>query len=149
MPGEIVRAATVADLPAMLALYRHLNPADPDPDPDEAARAWAALIGSALATVFVAEANGALLASCTLAVVPNITRDARPYALIENVVTHAGHRRRGLGQLVLRAALDAAWAGGCYKVMLASGSREEATLRFYENAGFERGTKTFFQIRRG
>jgi hypothetical protein len=46
---------------------------------------------------------------------------------------------------VLRAALDNARQAGCYKVMLATGSRREETLRFYEQAGFERGVKTFFQ----
>ena len=41
------------------------------------------------------------------------------------------------------AALEAAWAAECRKVMLlASGSRREETLRFYENAGFERDDKT-------
>jgi GNAT superfamily N-acetyltransferase len=68
--------------------------------------------------------------------------------VIENVVTHAQHRQAGLGRAVLSAALDAAWQADCYKVMLASGSRREATLRFYEGAGFERGGKTFFQVRR-
>jgi hypothetical protein len=32
--------------------------------------------------------------------------------------------------------------------MLMTGSRQESTMRFYEHAGFERGTKTAFQIRR-
>jgi hypothetical protein len=45
---------------------------------------------------------------------------------------------------VLKFALAEAWAAGCYKVMLATGSREEATLRFYEKAGFLRGVKTGF-----
>jgi len=148
MNEQKIRAATEADCAGMLALYRHLNPKDPEPDPAAAARAWAALVGSDMATVFVVEADGALISSCTLVVVPNITRHARPYALVENVVTHAAHRGRGLGQRVLRAALDAAWAAGCYKVMLATGRTDEAVLRFYESAGFERGTKTFFQARR-
>lgn len=148
MGEDLIRAATDADGAAMLALYRHLNPRDPDPDPAAARRAWAALVGSDMATVFVIERDGALVSSCTLVVVPNITRHARPYALIENVVTDAAHRGQGLGQRVLRAALDAAWAAGCYKVMLATGRTDKAVLRFYESAGFERGTKTFFQARR-
>ncbi len=148
MSEENIRVATEADCGAMLALYRHLNPRDPDPDAEAARRAWSALVGSGMATVLVVEKQGALVASCTLVVVPNITRHARPYALVENVVTHAAHRNRGLGKRVLRAALDAAWAAGCYKVMLATGRTDEAVLRFYESAGFERGGKTFFQARR-
>jgi len=92
--------------------------------------------------------TGALIASCTLVIIPNLTRGARPYGLIENVVTHQDHRRTGLGRAVLSAALESAWNANCYKVMLATGSRREESLRFYEGAGFERGTKAFFQTRR-
>ena len=143
-----IRTATAADLAGMLALYRHLHPDEPGPDMARAAAAWAALIASDLTSVIVAEAGGAPVASCTLVIVPNLTRGALPYALIENVVTHRDHRRLGLGRAVLSAALDTAWQANCYKVMLASGSQREETLRFYEEAGFERGGKTFFQARR-
>jgi GNAT superfamily N-acetyltransferase len=68
--------------------------------------------------------------------------------MIENVVTHADHRRGGLGRAVLQAAIDKAWSADCYKILLATGSKKEATLRFYEGAGFDRGGKTYFEIRR-
>lgn len=148
MTGAVLRPARADDLAGIQALYRHLNAEDPPADPGQAGPAWASLLNSGLTTVLVAEVDGQLAASCTLITIPNITRGARPYALIENVVTHAGHRRKGLGHAVLAAALDRAWAAGCYKVMLATGSKQEGTLRFYEGAGFERGGKTFFQIRR-
>jgi GNAT superfamily N-acetyltransferase len=143
-----VRAAVRTDLAGMLALYRHLNPDDPTPDQAKAETAWSALIESDLATVIVADADGALVSTCTLVIIPNLTRGARPYGLIENVVTHPDHRRTGLGRAVLSAALDSAWRANCYKVMLATGSQREETLHFYAGAGFERGTKTFFQARR-
>lgn len=148
MSGPVVRPAREDDLPGLQALYLHLNAEDPPADPAEARAAWDGLLHSGLTTVLVAEAEGRLAASCTLVVIPNITRGARPYALIENVVTHEAHRRKGLGHAVLAAALDRAWEAGCYKAMLATGSKQEGTLRFYEGAGFERGGKTFFQIRR-
>lgn len=144
----MIRAAREDDLPGLLELYRHLHPEEQAPDPAVAASAWSSLLRSGLTTVVVAEAGGTLAASCTLAVVPNLTRGARPYAVIENVVTHAAHRRKGLGQAVLATALDRAWEAGCYKVLLATGSRQEGTLRFYEAAGFARGGKTYFEIRR-
>jgi GNAT superfamily N-acetyltransferase len=148
MPNIDIRLARRADLAGMLSLYRHLNPDDPAPELAKAEVAWLALVGSDLTKVIVADAAGLLVSSCTLVIVPNLTRGVRPYGLIENVVTHADHRRTGLGRAVLSAALDAAWKADCYKVMLATGSRREETLRFYEAAGFERGGKTFFQVRR-
>ena len=148
MTKAAIRPALPDDLGGVLALYRHLNADDPPPAPDAAAAAWSALLGSGLTTVVVAEEAGVLAATCTVVVVPNLTRKARPYGVIENVVTHPDHRRAGLGRGVLSAALDIAWRADCYKVMLATGSRREETLRFYEGAGFERGGKTFFQVRR-
>ncbi|WP_454858296.1 GNAT family N-acetyltransferase [Rhizobium binxianense] len=92
--------------------------------------------------------EGKLVSSCTLAIVPNLSRGARPYGVIENVVTDADHRKMGLGRAVLHAARDKAWEANCYKVLLATGFQRESTLRFYEGAGFQRGGKTYFEIRR-
>jgi GNAT superfamily N-acetyltransferase len=144
----IIRAAVPGDLAGLKELFHHLSPEDPRPEPAKAAAIWSTMLDSRLMTVIVAEIGSMLASTCTLVIVPNLTRGARPWAVIENVVTHPEHRGRGLGTAVLAAAQEAAWAAGCYKVMLATGSRRPETLRFYEKAGFERGGKTFFQARR-
>jgi len=105
------------------------------------------MLGSGLVTLLGAEIGGCLASSCTVAIVPNLTHAARPFGIIENVVTRSDYRRQGLGHAVLAAALEVAWAADCYKVMLATGSQRPETLRFYESAGFTRG-KTAFQVRR-
>ena len=143
-----IRPATSDDLPGVLILYRQLNPDDPVLDLTVAEPVWATLLSSGLTTPFVVEIEGLLVSSCTLAIVPNLSRGARPYGVIENVVTSSDHRRTGLGRAVLQAALDKAWEADCYKVLLATGSRRESTLRFYEGAGFQRDAKTYFEIRR-
>jgi GNAT superfamily N-acetyltransferase len=86
------------------------------------------------------------LPTCNLAIVPNLTRGAHPYGIIENVVTHTDYRKQGLGTQVLRYALNIAWQQKCYKVMLLTSSKREETLRFYEQAGFKRGVKTGFIV---
>lgn len=144
-----VREVTEAELPALLDLSTHLNPNDPPLPLDEAADIWTPMVRDPNRCVCGAYREGELVAMCELIVISNLTRGGRPYALIENVVTHSDHRRRGYATAVLQHALAAAWERGCYKVMLMTGSKKEATLRFYENAGFQRGDKTGFVARPG
>ena len=141
-----IRRITSDELPELLRLYAFLHPEDPvvDPDDPNVKHLWARILTDENLRYYAAEADGVIVATCTLTLIPNLTRNLRPYGLIENVVTDSGFRRRGFATAVLRHALDEAWRAGCYKVMLQTGSKEEATLRFYEKAGFRRGVKTGF-----
>lgn len=142
-----LRPAEPGDLPGLLALYAELNPADPPLDAATAHDRFAAILAQPGMTIFVAADRQKPLASCTLVIVPNLTRGGAPYALIENVVTHHTARRRGLGRAVIRHAIDTAWAAGCYKVMLLTGLGDGEAHAFYTSCGF-RQDKTGFQIRR-
>ena len=148
MTEALIRAADERDLSEVLALYRHLHPQEPPLEAETAGRVWSVLLASGITTVIVAQVAAQLVSSCTLAIVPNLSRGGRPYGIIENVVTHADHRRRGFGRRVLEHAIALAWRADCHKVHLATGSQRESTLRFYESAGFQRGSKTYFEIRR-
>ena len=90
------------------------------------------------------EYGGKIVSSCVCVVVPNLTRGVRPYAFIENVVTHADHRGRGFAGECLMHAKRIARENNCYKMMLLTGSKSEETLRFYEKAGFNSSDKTAF-----
>lgn len=140
------RRATSEDLVAILDLYRFLQPNDPILDGrDEAVRShWMMILRDSRLRYFVAESADQVVSCCTLTLIPNLTRGMRPYGVIENVVTAPGFRSKGFATSVLRVALKDAWADGCYKVMLMTGSNREETLRFYEKAGFHRGIKTGF-----
>ena len=133
------------ELSSLLALYKHLNADDlPLPAEDILCQVWSDFLSDPKIHCIVGEAEERLVASCTLVVIPNLTRGARPYGLIENVVTHAEYRQKGIGTSLLRYALQLAWEKHCYKVMLLTGRKQEETLRFYEKAGFQRGVKTGF-----
>ena len=147
MAGELsIRAVEQADLPALLELYRDLNPDDPPLALPDATSIWQQVSNFAGCTIFVGVLEGALVTSCTLVVVPNLTRGGLPYALIENVVSSANYRKQGHGAAVLKHAIAEAWKHDCYKVMLLTGSKNPATLKFYSDVGFEQN-KTGFQIR--
>ena len=142
-----IRHANRDDLSRLLDLYQHLAPGDDRPGLDQAARIFEQFATYNGSAIFLGEVVGVLAASCTLVVVPNLTRGGRSYGLIENVVTHRDFRSRGFGKQLLLAASDAAWQAGCYKVMLMTGSKKPETISFYLGAGFEQ-TKTGFQKRR-
>ncbi|WP_343213956.1 GNAT family N-acetyltransferase [Ensifer oleiphilus] len=142
-----IRAARAGDLPGLLALYGELNPDDVALESAMATDRFAAILTHPGMTIFIGLAGEIAAASVTLVAVPNLTRGGAPYALIENVVTSAAFRRQGFAGSLIRHAIAQAWAAGCYKVMLLTGSKDPATLRFYENCGF-RQDKTGYQIRR-
>lgn len=143
-PSQI-REIRADKLSSLLSLYRYLHPSDPElPVNADVEKLWRRICTDPQHHYFGADVSGRLVATCTLAIVPNLTRSARPYGLIENVVTHPDFRRRGIATSLLRFALRAAWEHGCYKVMLLTGRQDPATLRFYEQAGFRAGVKTGF-----
>ena len=142
-----VRELQRPDLQALLALYRHLNPADATLDAETAEAIWLETLASPRSRHFGGYEESALVSACTITVVPNLTRGGRPYGLIENVVTDSTHRRKGWGCAVLAKALAFAWSCQCYKVMLLTGRKDEATFRFYEKAGFDRHEKQAFVAR--
>lgn len=142
-----IRPAVATDLQGLITLYQHLNPTDPIPVPAVAAERFSAILAQPGMTVFIGFAGEIAAATITLVVVPNLTRNGASYALIENVVTHAGHRKQGYAGKVIQHGVAEAWKAGCYKVMLLTGSKNPATLRFYENCGFVQD-KTGYQIRR-
>ena len=77
-------------------------------------------------------------------VILNLTRNVRPYAFVENVVTHAGYRGRSYATECLDYARMIAEKAGCYKMMLLTGSKEKKALDFYGNAGYNSADKTAF-----
>jgi GNAT superfamily N-acetyltransferase len=145
---ETIRAAKSTDQHVLCDLYRQLNPDDPPwPSDVVAADALADVLGHHGTTILICEVSGIAVSTCMLVVCPNFSRSGRPFALIENVVTHREHRKLGYGRKIVRRAIDMARQRGCYRVTLMTGSRREETLRFYETAGMRRDTKTAFEAR--
>lgn len=140
----MIREARHDDLDALLRLYLHLHEQSlPDASPvlDDA---WARIISDENHHLIVCEAEGQIVSSCVCVIIPNLTRGVRPYAFVENVVTHADHRGRGYATACLAYARQIAQEAGCYKMMLLTGSREPATLDFYRCAGYNSTDKTAF-----
>ena len=140
----MLREAAFDDLNALLELYLHLHE-DAVPAIDEHLKStWDQIIGDPNHHLIVNEIGGKIVSSCVCVIIPNLTRGVRPYAFIENVVTHADYRCRDYARECLDYAKSIAVKENCYKMMLLTGSKNPATLRFYENAGYNSSDKTAF-----
>lgn len=105
---------------------------------------WESVIRDQNHHLIVCEVEGKIVASCVCVIIPNLTRNVRPYAFVENVVTHGDYRKKGYATACLNYAKEIAKENNCYKMMLLTGSKEESTLRFYANAGYNSSDKTAF-----
>jgi GNAT superfamily N-acetyltransferase len=140
-----IREIRESELGELLALYRYLHESDdPLPASDVVEGIWKQIQVDPNLKYWGVFMDGRLVSSCALCIILNLTRGCRPYGVIEQVVTHIDHRRKGYGKAVLKAALSYAWSRNCYKVMLLTGRKNEATYQFYESVGFDRHAKQAF-----
>jgi GNAT superfamily N-acetyltransferase len=143
----VVREAVPEDFGALMRLYRQLQPHDPILDDGSDRDAFSTILSTPGLTLLVLEVDGAVVATTYLNVIPNITRGASPYAVIENVVVDEAMRGTGLGKEIMAATLQAAWDAGCYKAMLLTGSTTPSTHAFYRSCGFSPDAKTAYLAR--
>lgn len=142
-----VSALTAAHLPQLTTLYSHLHKQDTKPELEQIAAVWEEIEKNKTLSYFGAFEGEQLLSSCHIVVVPNLTRSCRPYAVIENVVTHASYRGQGYGKAVVKAAIDYAWLQGCYKVMLITGRSDSGVHQFYKALGFSGDGKQAYVLK--
>ena len=145
----MVRLATMDDLEGVLNLYKELRPSDPSLDINFAKIKWAELIEDAQTYIVVSELDSELASTCALGINNSIANGARPYAIIEHVITSSKFRRQGLSRQVLEFAISLAWQKDCYKVMLLSGEELRSAHALYESVGFKGGVEKGFLINHG
>ena len=140
----MVREIDCNELTELLELYLHLHE-NTVPDTTEILNnAWNTIVQDKNHHIIVNEVNGKIVSSCVCVIIPNLTRDVRPYAFIENVVTHSAYRGKGYATECLNFAKELAVKSDCYKMMLLTGSKKETTLNFYSRAGYNSTDKTAF-----
>ena len=100
MTGAVhVRPAATDDLPRVLELLAQLHPSRPEvPSVVDAGATWSQMLAEPGRTVFVAEVDGDVRGTADLLLVANLTRDARPWSIVENVVVDEVARGKGGGR---------------------------------------------------
>ncbi len=140
----MVREAEKKDLKEILELYLCLHEESIPQESDHLLHTWEQIIKDNSHHLIVNEKEGKIVSSCVCVIIPNLTRNVRPYAFVENVVTHTNFRGLGLASECLEYASEIAKENNCYKMMLLTGSKQEKTLNFYRNAGYNSSDKTAF-----
>jgi Acetyltransferases len=139
-----VREVETGDLDGLLALYTQLH-GNPMPEISAGLQTlWNRILRDPNHHIVVVDDGGRIVSSCVVMIIPNLTHNQRPYALIENVITDESCRGRGCATAALDYAKRLAVKEACYKIMLMTGSKEAGTLNFYKHAGYNSSDKTAF-----
>ena len=135
----IIREATMADANDLKTLYFEFLTKYP-PKEEQDMNQWAEVISRFARAedrfLLVVEEDGRAVSSVQVAIVEGLTHNVRPFAVIENVVTHGDYQNRGFASALLERATEISRERNCYKVFLETGSNKESTLNFYRKNGF-------------
>lgn len=143
-----IRLAKEQDIPRLIELLAQLSLGAPRERTDESATdayvsAFGEIADDPRQQLFVLEAGGRVVGSACLIVVPNLSHQGRPYAIVENVVVDADSRSVGYGELLMRHAMAEARRAGCYKLSLTSNKQRPDAHRFYQRLGFRAASEGF------
>jgi putative acetyltransferase len=131
-----VRPATPADVDRMVEMFvavagegRWLGREGPV-DSDELRESWARRFADDAPSLhLVAEAGGGVVGQAAI--------DVTPYGVASlGMLVDGGWRRRGVGEALVRAAIDAARDHGCHKMSLQVWPHNEAARALYRKVGF-------------
>jgi GNAT superfamily N-acetyltransferase len=143
-PAIRLRPATAADLPGVLALYAQPDIDDGDILPvDAAERLFGRFADYPDYTLYIAERDRDIVGSFALLVMHNLGHRGAPSGVVEDVVVDPRLHGRGIGQAMMRFAIERCRDKGCYKLMLSSNAKRERAHVFYEKLGFARHGYSF------
>lgn len=135
----LIRRATEEDLPAIVGLLADDEIGAGRESPHDLApyrAAFAAIDADASETLVVAERDGAVVGTLQLSMLPGLSRRGALRAQVEGVRVASSARGEGLGERLLRWAIDEARTRGCVIVQLTSDKQRTDAHRFYQRLGF-------------
>ena len=141
---KMVREIKETELQELMELYLHLHEKEIPEITQHLRETWKTIMQDENHHIIVNVFDEKIVSSCVCVIIPNLTRNIRPYAFIENVVTHSSYRGKGYATECLNYAKKIAEDNNCYKMMLLTGSKSQSTLELYKNAGYNSSDKTAF-----
>lgn len=123
----MVREIFENELNQLLELYLHLHEDSVPAMSEHLSKTWQTIIQDKNHHIIVNIVDGKIVSSCVCVIIPNLTRNVRPYAFIKNIVTHKDYRAKGYATECLDYTKQIAKAENCCKMMLLTGSKKEST----------------------
>ncbi|MFC1948578.1 GNAT family N-acetyltransferase [Chloroflexota bacterium] len=142
----VIRPARESDIPRILELYRQLSlSAEPEQEPslDNYRQVFNEISAFSGYELVVAEEQGEVIGTLVLLIVPNLSHNALPWAIVENMAVDERRRRQGTGKLLMDYAIARAREVGCYKIQLLSNKKRDEAHQFYRTLGFEASAHGF------
>lgn len=144
------RAASKADLPAVLRLYAQPELDDGEVLPlQQAERIFDRMATYPDYRIYVAVRDGTIVGTFALLIMDNLAHLGAPSAVIEDVAVDPDWQGHGVGKAMMEHALSICRAKGCYKAALSSNVRRERAHAFYDALGFERHGYSFRVLTQG
>ena len=141
----IIRKIKENELQEILDLYKYLHPNEiVKTINNDTLEIWNECLQNPLVNIFIGEYDNKIITSCVLVIVPNLTRGARHFSLVENVITHPDYRKRGYASSLLNYVIDYSKKKNCYKIMLLSSKDRVQAHLLYEKLGFDKNKKFGF-----
>jgi GNAT superfamily N-acetyltransferase len=142
----IIRRATAEDIPAIVAMLADdelgaLRESPDDLTPYE--RAFAAIDAAEHEVLVVAEQDGGVVGTLQLTVLRGLSRQGASRAQVEGVRVASAVRGQGVGEKLMRWAVDEAKARGCAVVQFTSDKSRVDAHRFYLRLGFTKSHEGF------
>jgi|SRR5512137_1582756 GNAT superfamily N-acetyltransferase len=143
MTDLILRAATEADLPAIVAMLADdgLGAGREDPRLPLArgyTDAFAAIAADPNQLLAVAELGGALVGTLQISFLAGLSQQGAWRGQIEAVRVASSHRGQGLGAHMIAWAVEQCRARGCRMVQLTTHKSRTDAHRFYDRLGFDK-----------
>ncbi|HEX5779103.1 MAG TPA: GNAT family N-acetyltransferase [Xanthobacteraceae bacterium] len=141
MPPVTLRDATRHDVIAIVAMLADdalgaSREVTTEPLPASYYAAFDALARDPNNRLLIAEINGEIVGTMQITFIHGLSRQGAKRALIEAVRVASLHRGKGIGEQIIREAIEMARREGCAMVQLTSDKSRKDAHRFYERLGF-------------
>jgi GNAT superfamily N-acetyltransferase len=143
MNGSVtLRDARRSEVPAIVAMLADdmlgsSREVTSEPLPESYYKAFDALARDPNNRLLIAELNGEIVGTLQITFIHGLSRQGAKRALLEAVRVATPYRGKGIGEEIVRAAIEIARQAGCAMVQLTTDKSRKDAHRFYERLGFQ------------